>query len=120
MGIDSRSGECANEWILARSTPYEGPLAEGASRTGTKAGPSHEQKPAASPDLSRLIDLKKVIAWVREHAHQYGANPTPLFVAGSSAGGHMAASAALTQGDPAFQPGFENADTSVREPPARG
>src|SRR5690606_38943743 len=36
-----------------------------------------------------------------------------LFVAGSSAGGHMAALAALTQNDPAFQPGFEDADTSV-------
>ncbi|MBT2459909.1 alpha/beta hydrolase [Streptomyces sp. ISL-86] len=60
-----------------------------------------------------LIDLKKVITWVREHAHEYGADPATLFVAGSSAGGHMAALAALTQGDPAFQPGFESADTSV-------
>ncbi len=66
---------------------------------------------AQHPD--HLIDLKKVIAWVREHAHDYGADPTTLFVAGSSAGGHMAALAALTQNDPAFQPGFENADTSV-------
>ncbi|SNS24455.1 alpha/beta hydrolase [Actinomadura mexicana] len=66
---------------------------------------------AEHPD--HLIDLKKVIAWVRENAHQYGADPATLFVAGSSAGGHMAALAALTQNDPAFQPGFENADTSV-------
>ncbi|REF35351.1 alpha/beta hydrolase [Thermasporomyces composti] len=48
-----------------------------------------------------------------EHAHEYGADPTTLFVAGSSAGGHMAALAPLTQNDPAFQPGFEDADTSV-------
>ncbi|MFI0372485.1 alpha/beta hydrolase [Actinomadura sp. 1N219] len=60
-----------------------------------------------------LIDLKKIIAWVREHAGEYGADPATLFVAGSSAGGHMAALTALTQGDPAFQPGFEDADTSV-------
>ncbi|MFI0353250.1 alpha/beta hydrolase [Actinomadura sp. 9N407] len=60
-----------------------------------------------------LIDLKRVIAWVREHAHEYGADPTTLFVAGSSAGGHMAGLAALTQNDPAFQAGFEDADTSV-------
>ncbi|WP_329521472.1 alpha/beta hydrolase [Spirillospora sp. NBC_01491] len=66
---------------------------------------------AQHPD--HLIDLKRVIGWVREHAHEYGADPTTLFVAGSSAGGHMAGLAALTQGDPAFQPGFENADTSV-------
>jgi acetyl esterase/lipase len=34
-------------------------------------------------------------------------------VAGSSAGGHLASLAALTPNDPAFQPGFERADTSV-------
>jgi acetyl esterase/lipase len=33
---------------------------------------------------------------------------------GGSAGGHLSALAALTPGDPAFQPGFEGADTSVR------
>ncbi|MFI7708376.1 alpha/beta hydrolase [Nonomuraea sp. NPDC049480] len=66
---------------------------------------------AQHPD--HLIDLKKIIAWVREHAHEYGADPSTLFVAGSSAGGHMAALAALTQNNPALQPGFEDADTSV-------
>lgn len=69
-------------------------------------------RPAAQhPD--HLIDLKKVIAWVREHGHAYGADPAMLFVAGSSAGAHMAALAALTPRDPALQPGFEAADTSV-------
>ncbi|MEV5571885.1 alpha/beta hydrolase [Spirillospora sp. NPDC052269] len=66
---------------------------------------------AQHPD--HLIDLKKILAWVREHAHEYGADPSTVFVAGSSAGGHMAALAALTPNDPAFQPGFEDADTSV-------
>jgi acetyl esterase/lipase len=36
-----------------------------------------------------------------------------LFVAGSSAGGHLAALAALTPNVPQFQPGFERADTSI-------
>jgi acetyl esterase/lipase len=36
-----------------------------------------------------------------------------VFVAGSSAGAHLAAMAALTPNDPAFQPGFEDANTSV-------
>jgi acetyl esterase/lipase len=66
---------------------------------------------AAFPD--HLVDVKKVIAWVREHGHEYGADPAVVFVAGSSAGGHLAATAALTPNDPAFQPGFEAADTSV-------
>jgi acetyl esterase/lipase len=66
---------------------------------------------ARFPD--HLIDVKKVIAWVREHGHEYGADPAVVFVAGSSAGGHLGSMAALTPNDPAFQPGFEDADTSV-------
>ena len=66
---------------------------------------------AAFPDY--LVDVKKVIAWVREHGRDHGADPTVLFVAGSSAGAHLAAMSALTPNDPAFQPGFEAADTSV-------
>jgi acetyl esterase/lipase len=60
-----------------------------------------------------LIDVKKVIAWVREHGQEYGGDPAVVFVAGSSAGGHLAAMAALTPNDPDFQPGFEQVDTSV-------
>ena len=60
-----------------------------------------------------VIDAKTVIAWVREHGREYGADPASVFLAGSSAGGHLAMLAALTPGDPVFQPGFESADTSV-------
>lgn len=60
-----------------------------------------------------LIDVKKVIAWAREHGPEYGADPTSILVAGSSLGGHLASLAACTANDPALQPGFESADTSV-------
>ncbi|MFI1753462.1 alpha/beta hydrolase [Streptomyces sp. NPDC020571] len=61
-----------------------------------------------------LIDAKKVITWAREHAKEYGADPAAaVFVSGSSAGGHMAALAALTPNERCYQPGFEEADTSV-------
>jgi acetyl esterase/lipase len=73
---------------------------------------NYRLRPAAQhPD--HLIDLKKVIAWVRAHGPEYGADPGLLFVSGSSAGAHMASLAALTPNDPSFQPGFEDADTSV-------
>ena len=45
--------------------------------------------------------------------HEYGADTAWVFVAGSSAGGHLASLAGLTPSDPSFQPGFEHADTSV-------
>ncbi len=66
---------------------------------------------ARFPDY--LVDAKKVVAWVRKHGPEYGADPTLVFLAGSSAGAHLAATAALTPNDPAFQPGFEEEDTSV-------
>lgn len=67
---------------------------------------------ATWPD--HLIDLKRFIAWYREHAEEYGADPDFLCVTGGSAGGHLAALVALTANAPKFQPGFEDVDTTVR------
>jgi acetyl esterase/lipase len=68
--------------------------------------------PAATfPD--QLVDAKRVLAWVREHGEEYGADASVVYAAGSSAGGHLAATAALTPNDPRFQPGFERDDTSI-------
>jgi alpha/beta hydrolase fold len=70
---------------------------------------NYRLSPAARfPD--QLVDVKKVIAWVRENGRAYGADPAVLLLAGSSAGAQLAALAALTPGDPAYQPGFEDAE----------
>lgn len=61
-----------------------------------------------------LIDCKRAIAWIREHADDYGIDPDFICVTGGSAGGHLAAMCALTANDPQFQPGFEDADTSLQ------
>jgi acetyl esterase/lipase len=66
---------------------------------------------ATWPD--HLVDVKKVIAWAREHGADFGADPSTLFVGGSYAGAHLASFAGLTPNDPAYQPGFASADTSV-------
>jgi acetyl esterase/lipase len=63
---------------------------------------------------AHLVDVKRAIAWVREHGPSYGADPSFLAVTGGSAGGHLAALVALTPGDTEYQPGFEHADTSVQ------
>lgn len=60
-----------------------------------------------------LIDARRVIAWARHYADRYGGDPSTIFVAGSSAGGHVATTAALTPNDAAFQPGHVDDDTSV-------
>jgi acetyl esterase/lipase len=60
-----------------------------------------------------VIDVKRAIAWVREHADELGVDPKRIAITGGSAGGHLAALAALTAEDRSLQPGFEDADTSV-------
>jgi acetyl esterase/lipase len=66
------------------------------------------------PFPAQLVDVKRAIAWIREHGPSYGADPAFVAVTGGSAGGHLAALAALTPGDPEYQPGFEDADTRVQ------
>jgi acetyl esterase/lipase len=61
-----------------------------------------------------LVDVKRALAWVRDHAAELGADPSFVAVTGGSAGGHLAAMMALTQNDPEYQPGFEHADTTVQ------
>jgi acetyl esterase/lipase len=63
---------------------------------------------------AHIVDVKLAIAWLREHALEFGGDPGFIAVTGGSAGGHLAALSALSQRDPAFQPGFESADTSVQ------
>jgi acetyl esterase/lipase len=67
---------------------------------------------AVFPD--HLIDIKRAIAWIREHADEYNIDPNFLVVTGGSAGGHLTALTGLTPNDPVYQPGFESADTSVQ------
>ena len=70
-----------------------------------------------SPDAAfpaHIIDVKKAIAWIREHIDAYGGNPDFIAITGGSAGGHLSSLAALTPDSAEWQPGFEEADTSVQ------
>jgi len=66
---------------------------------------------ATWPD--HIVDVKRAIAWVRANAAELGIDPDRIAITGGSAGGHLTALAGLTANDPAFQPGFEDADTSL-------
>ncbi|MGB0101600.1 MAG: alpha/beta hydrolase [Nocardioides sp.] len=65
------------------------------------------------PFPAQIVDVKRAIAWIREHIGEYGGDAEYLAITGGSAGGHLTALAAVTPNDPAYQPGFEDADTSV-------
>jgi acetyl esterase/lipase len=63
---------------------------------------------------AQIVDVKRALAWIRENIARYGGDPGFVAVTGGSAGAQLAALAALSAGDPLFQPGFEDADTSVQ------
>jgi acetyl esterase/lipase len=67
---------------------------------------------ATWPD--HLLDCKRALAWVKEHIAEYGGDPDFVVITGGSAGGHLSSLVALTPNQPDFQPGFEDADTTVR------
>jgi acetyl esterase/lipase len=60
-----------------------------------------------------IVDVKRALAWVKANIADYGGDPDFVAITGGSAGGHLAALAALTPNDPEYQPGFPEADTSV-------
>jgi acetyl esterase/lipase len=67
---------------------------------------------ATWPD--HIVDVKRALAWAKRKAPDWGADPERIAISGNSAGGHLASLAALTPQYPAFQPGFEDADTRVQ------
>lgn len=67
---------------------------------------------ATWPD--HIVDVKRALVWVKEHIADYGGDPAFVAVSGGSAGGHLCALLALTAGDAALQPGFEDKDTTVQ------
>jgi acetyl esterase/lipase len=61
-----------------------------------------------------IVDVKRAIAWVKEHVAGYGGDPDFVAITGGSAGGHLSALAALTANEATLQPGFEDVDTAVQ------
>jgi acetyl esterase/lipase len=60
-----------------------------------------------------VVDCKRAVAWVKEHIAEYGGDPDFIAVSGGSAGGQLSSLVAVTPNRREWQPGFEEADTSV-------
>ncbi|HEY6562499.1 MAG TPA: alpha/beta hydrolase [Polyangiaceae bacterium] len=101
-------------WVVGDKRDQGVPLCAHLARNGWVAfNVNYRLSPGATfPD--HLVDLKHAIAWIRSHAQEYGVDPSFIAVTGGSAGGHLAALVALTAHDSRYQPGFEEADTSVQ------
>ncbi len=100
-------------WVIGDKREQGLPLLHELARRGWVAVTiNYRLSPKATwPD--HIVDCKQALAWVRERIADYGADPAFVAVTGGSAGGHLAALLALSAGDAEWQPGFEEADTSV-------
>lgn len=100
-------------WVIGMRRPQAYPLMSHLAARGWvcvsigyRVSPRHTW-----PD--HIVDVKRALAWVKENIADYGGDPNFVAITGGSAGGHLCSLAALTPNDPKFQPGFEDADTSV-------
>ena len=58
-----------------------------------------------APFPAAVVDCKRAVRWLREHADQYRVDPAHLAAMGASAGGHLAAMLAVTGEEQEFDDG---------------
>jgi acetyl esterase/lipase len=100
-------------WIIGNKEQQAMPLlAHLADQGWIGVSINYRLSPRATwPD--HIVDVKRALAWVKTHIAEYGGDPDFVCITGGSAGGHLCSLAALTPNEPIFQPGFEEADTTV-------
>ena len=100
-------------WVTGDTKHQAYPLMDRLRSAGWVCVPiSYRLSPKATfPD--HIVDVKRAIAWVKDHIAEYGGDPDFVVITGGSAGGHLSSLAALSANAPEFQPGFEEKDTSV-------
>lgn len=104
-------------WILGSKDEQGIPLLNHLASCGWVGFNVNYRLSGLSPKVrypDHLVDCKRALAWIREHADEYNVDPNFIVVTGGSAGGHLCALMALTANDPAFQPGFTDADTTLQ------
>ena len=100
-------------WVLGDKREQGRPMMfELASRGWLCVSVNYQLSPKATwPE--HIVDVNRALLWVKKHIAEYGGDPTRVATSGGSAGGQLCALAALTGDDPAFKPGFEDANLST-------
>jgi len=101
-------------WTVGSKTGQGVPLMRHLAARGWVCVAINYRLAPRDPFPAQLVDVKRALAWIRSDGARFGADPAFVAITGGSAGGHLAALAALTPRDPAYQPGFEDADTAVQ------
>jgi acetyl esterase/lipase len=101
-------------WVIGDKSQQGLPLMlDLAARGWVCVAPNYRLSPRATWP-AHVVDAKKALAWTRANIADYGGDASFVAVTGGSAGGHLAALVGATANAPEFQPGFEDADTSVQ------
>ena len=101
-------------WVYGDTKNQAYPLMDRLRTAGWVCVPVNYRLSPKSGWPDHIVDVKRAIAWVKANIAEYGGDPDFVVITGGSAGGHLSALAALSANAPEFQPGFEEADTSVR------
>lgn len=101
-------------WIMGGKRGQGYPLMNHLAERGWICASMSYRLAPRNPWPAHIVDVKRAIAWLRAHAHEIGGDPGFIAVTGGSAGGHLAALAALSPNDADFQPGFADRDTTVQ------
>jgi len=101
-------------WVLGTKDQQGLPLMHHLAAKGWVCVAVNYRLAPRDPWPAQIEDVKRAIAWVRANIADHGGDPDYIAITGGSAGGHLCALAALTPDDSSFQPGFEDADTSVQ------
>ena len=100
-------------WVIGEKEQQANPLmAHLCERGWICVAINYPLSPRATwPD--HIVEVKRALAWTKEHIAEHGGDPDFVVITGGSAGGHLCSLAALSANDPELQPGFEDADTAV-------
>lgn len=101
-------------WTVGRKDQQGQPLMYRMARKGSICVAINYRLAPRDYFPAQILDVKAALAWIKEHIADYGGDPSYVAITGGSAGGHLAALAALTPNAPEWQPGFEDVDTSVQ------
>jgi acetyl esterase/lipase len=101
-------------WILGKKEEQGVPLMQHLAGKGWVCVAINYRLSPRDTWPAQAVDVKRAIHWIRENIAAYGGDPAYIAITGGSAGGHLTALTALTPNTPEWQPGFEDADTSVQ------
>ena len=100
-------------WVIGQKQGQAHPLMAHLAERGWVCVTINYRLSPRSTWPDHIVDVKRAIAWVKATIAEHGGNPDFLAITGGSAGGHLSSLAALTPNLAAYQPGFEDADTTV-------